>query len=408
MLSGVVTAPTLRIDGSVVEKQGYDQKSGLFLSLKDIFPKVPESPTREQAQEALARLKSILKNFPFESVASKSVILAGFLTAAIRRSLPAAPAIGVTAPTMGTGKSLLSDLIAIIATGEAAIPTSLPFEEAEIEKRLLAMLMAGAPVLAIDNIESHVRSAALCTILTQSSYKARILGVSKEAAVQTNILVLLNGNNLVIRGDMTTRVILCSLDAQDERPQARKFDVNPKVYVKKNRAQMITDILTIIRAYIVSGEQVDIQEFGRFESWSRFVREPLVWLGCCDPLDTIEEIEKNDPVRVAHTLVLTALSELYEEKTFQAKDAVKVYGNGTPKQLQLRQAAYDALESAVQSLKGLNARTCGILFRQMEKRVYNGMRLIRAGQYQGTETWRVEHINDNSGGSGQIKPTRES
>lgn len=404
-LLGVLNTPTLRVDQTIADIPGYDSQSRLFLVLDQEFPPISEEPTKDDALEALSRIRWILKDFPFETPASESVILSAFLTAVTRRTLPSAPAIGITAPTMGTGKSLLSDLISIMATGQQAQCMPLPFDEGEVVKTLLSTLMSGVPILTIDNIESHVRSAALCTILTQPTFKSRILGVSREAVVQTNIMVILNGNNLTIRGDMTTRVILCSLDAKEERPQSREFSVDAKEYMMEHRGQMVSDALTIMRAYAVSPEKVSVTPYGRFETWSRVVREPLIWLGCADPLDTVENIEANDPVRLAHTEVLAALYDCWKSRPFFSKEAVTECGNGSADQMRKRKAVYEALESAVLSARGLNARTCGALFRQLEKRVYGGLRLVRAGMYQGVEQWKVECI-DEAGGFGENKPTK--
>ena len=389
-LNGIVSSPTIRQDGTIISAQGYDVKSGLFLSLNEEFPQIPESPSKEDAKAALHRLQYVIKDFPFVDSASESVVLAGFLTSVIRRSLPSSPAFGITAPTMGTGKSLLSDLISIIGTGQQAQCSSLPFEESEVEKRLLSMLMAGAPILALDNIETHVRSSSLCTILTQPVFKARILGISRETAVPTNILVIINGNNLVIQGDMTTRVVLATLDAQQERPQSRQFDVNPKEYMIQNRAMMVMDCLTIISAYLGSGEKIGIEPFGRFEKWSQFIREPLVWLGCADPLDTVADIEKNDPVRLINTEVLVALHKCWGDKTFFARECVEELVYSQTDHYKNRRELLEVLESAVHSPRGLNGRTCGQFFQRLEKRIYDGMRLVSCGTYNRSVQWKVE------------------
>ena len=53
-----------------------------------------------------------------------------------------------------------------------------------------------------------------------------MLGISKNPAVPTNVTFLATGNNLALKGDLTTRALVCALDPQCERPEERKFAVN--------------------------------------------------------------------------------------------------------------------------------------------------------------------------------------
>jgi hypothetical protein len=120
-LKGIIEAPTLRRDGSVLANPGYDQATGLLFDPQGAeFPVVPNEPSMEDAKEALAKLKGVIAGFPFVSDAHKSAALAAMLTALVRRTLRSAPMFGFTAPTMGSGKSLLADVVSLIATGRDA------------------------------------------------------------------------------------------------------------------------------------------------------------------------------------------------------------------------------------------------------------------------------------------------
>ena len=60
----------------------------------------------------------LIDTFPFVAQVDRSVALSGILTALDRRSMATAPLHAFTAPVAGTGKSLLVDIIAMLATGE--------------------------------------------------------------------------------------------------------------------------------------------------------------------------------------------------------------------------------------------------------------------------------------------------
>ena len=65
-LLGVVTAPTLRSDGTVLDRPGYDAASGLLFDPLGVdFPRIPERPTKEEAAAALAEIDEVIKHFPF-------------------------------------------------------------------------------------------------------------------------------------------------------------------------------------------------------------------------------------------------------------------------------------------------------------------------------------------------------
>jgi hypothetical protein len=46
-LHAVATAPTLRPDGSIIDRPGYDRATGVYYDPREVeFPAVPRSPTR--------------------------------------------------------------------------------------------------------------------------------------------------------------------------------------------------------------------------------------------------------------------------------------------------------------------------------------------------------------------------
>ena len=54
VLHGVVTAPTMRADGSILSKPEYDRKTGLLFDPgRADFPRIPERPTFNDAKRAL-------------------------------------------------------------------------------------------------------------------------------------------------------------------------------------------------------------------------------------------------------------------------------------------------------------------------------------------------------------------
>ena len=180
---------------------------------------MPVAPTRDDAEAALGTLLRPLRGFPFvNAAAARSVVLSALLTALVRRSLRSAPLHGFDAPTAGTGKSLLAELVGLLATGVRPPAMSQGKSEDEDEKRLSTVLFAGDPVIHIDNCERALVGDFLCSMLTQEVVQARVLGYSERRVLPSTALVLASGNNLTCVGDVSRRTVVCRLDAEVERP----------------------------------------------------------------------------------------------------------------------------------------------------------------------------------------------
>ena len=81
-----------------------------------------------------------------------------------RRSMTAAPLHAFTAPAVGTGKSLLVDIVALLAMRRKmpVISQGARGNEEELEKRLAAALLAGDAAISLDNCEHALQSSFLC------------------------------------------------------------------------------------------------------------------------------------------------------------------------------------------------------------------------------------------------------
>lgn len=388
VLTGIIQAPTLREDGSILSEPGYDEISGLFLHVGDItFPTIPKSPSRDDALEALEAILQIIKDFPFVDKASKSVAVSATLTALIRKSLRSAPMHAFSAPKMASGKSLLADLVGLVATGHTNSVVAQAADETEEKKRILSVLSEGDPIICYDNIERAFGSSALCSVLTQEFYKDRLLGQNRSLSVPTNATFLATGNNLRFEGDISTRALLCSLDPQCERPEEREFDIDLRKYVLENRPQLVQAGLTILRAYHVAGRpKQDIRPFGRFEDWSNWIRSSLVWVGMEDPCTTRLEIEALDPVRAELGALLSIWFDIFHDLAIKVDSLIKKATPNTENGTLLQ----DILLSI--SPKGLSARSIGKYLSSKRNRIEQGFRLELAGEERRALLWRVKKV----------------
>ena len=294
VLLGVVHTPQLRADGSLLTTPGYDpQTQLLFKPDGEHFPEIPEHPSKEDAQRALEAVKQAIATFPFSAEADRSVALSLLLTGVCRRTLDFAPLHAITAPAPGTGKSLLIDLASILLSGQPAPVLSAEIDAAEFEKRLGASLMSGDAVISFDNCTKPLDHTLLCQALSQSRLNLRVLGYSQNRDVTMSALLTATGNNLILQGDLPRRSLRCEIDAKVERPELRVFPgAHIQTEFRRRRGELVAALLTILRAYQVSGVISNQPPLGGFEMWSRWVRDALVWLDCTDPC----EHDRGDPL----------------------------------------------------------------------------------------------------------------
>lgn len=367
-LKAVITAPTLRPDGSILLRQGYDCATGLLLQSSIAFPRIPEKPLLRDARAALKVLEALLEDFPFVSEGDRAASIAMLLTAIVRPSLPTAPLFAITAPTPGTGKSYLADLASVLATGEKAAVVGASCDEDELEKRLGASLMAGDRVLSLDNIDRPIKSERLCQILTQEAVKLRILGRSTNIDTPTNALMIATGNALRVHSDLTRRVLLIRLDAREERPELRQFKHDPVNDAIAERPKYVAAAMVILRAFIVIQQPALSPPLGSFEKWSHWVRSALIWLGLADPVLAMDEARSTDPER---------------ERTSEILSALLPEGTWTTKDLPLRSFHNSSLQDALAGFTKLgqfDKHAFGNWCHKHRDRPVNGMMLVQAGR----------------------------
>ncbi|MBV5269319.1 MAG: hypothetical protein JZU55_04595, partial [Afipia sp.] len=237
------------------------------------------------------------------------------------------------------------------------------------EKRLFSVLLQNDPILLIDNVKRPIEGDALCTILTQSSWQSRILGENRKVAVPTNALFLASGNNLTFKGDMTTRALLCRMDARIERPETRRFNVDLKAAIPKRRPELVAAALTVLRAFVVAGRPgLDtLTPFGRFEEWSDLVRGALVWLGEPDPCKTRNFIAVDDPERNDLEQLLAALQDnVAADRAYSAGELFDLAHECSDNVL------VDAIGAAVPKA---TAKGFGLYLKARQGRIVGGMRL---------------------------------
>jgi putative DNA primase/helicase len=264
---GVMTTPTLRPDGSLLVRPGYDSATRLVLMEPPLMPAIPCNPTREEAISALTLLDGLLDEFPYADKPSRTVALSALITPVVRGAFSVTPMHAACAPAAGTGKSYLFDIAAAISTGQPCPVMAAGRDEEETEKRLGAALLAGQSIINIDNVNGNLGGDALCQIIERPLVEIRRLGKSELVRIECRTTVFATGNNLHFIGDMTRRVLTSMLDAYQERPELRQFKHDPVAEILTERGRYVAAVLTLVRAYIVAGRPRVVPRLTSFEGW---------------------------------------------------------------------------------------------------------------------------------------------
>ncbi|MDD2770274.1 MAG: toprim domain-containing protein [Methylococcus sp.] len=390
-LRGSASSPVLRPDGSVLDQQGYDHETGLYLSWSLGRIRLNRKGGRKAAAQARELLEDVLREFPFVGAVDLSVALAGILTAVMRPLLPSAPLIGADAATPGTGKTTLMYVCVLIALG-APIPaiTISGSNDEEVENRLGALLLSGVGAMNLDNLSRPLQSDLLCQLLTASSIRLRVLGASRAPEVSTGVFITATGNNLVLVGDLSRRALVCRLDAQCERPDQRQFSRRIGDYVLAQRKALVEAALTIVANYADAGRpDVGTAPFGSFEMWSETVRNALIWSGAADPCESRTRIEDADPIRGELSDLLPLWFERWGAQTLQVRNILE---SATLSHNEEIREVLLTIAANRRDPRQIDPRRLAHWLRRYRGRVVDGLRLDTDGTSGHRAWWRVSKI----------------
>jgi hypothetical protein len=323
-LNGIATAPLLHEDGRIKSAEGYDPNSGMWCErVPELAGFIPDHPTREDATTALQLIRDTFKTFCFADAymidgggaggplvdvsrppgRDESSFLVALLTAVCRPSLYLAPGLLLRAASIsgaGAGKGLLARCMCIIAFGREPHAVTAGATAEELEKRIAAELIEGSPALFLDNLNNAAfKSDLLASAITERPAKVRLLGKSQMVPLNSAAFVILTGNGLRVSEDNVRRFIPVDFDPRTEDPESRSFKTDIRAEVTDRRKELLAASLTIWRWGRIT---VDIKSglpLGSFEQWCRWVRDPLLALGCQDPVERVREAKERDGRRQA-------------------------------------------------------------------------------------------------------------
>jgi putative DNA primase/helicase len=183
------------------------------------------------------------------------------------------------------------------------------------------------------------------------------------------------------------------MDANIENHWKRKFTLNPVEMARTGRGEYVKAILTILKAYHVSGCLTNFDSFCGYEEWSRLVRGALVWVGLPDPFGSIEAVATEDPEKIDLLLVC---NQWGARMGFGNTSIAKVINMAcmTDQQESGDVLKYPEFHDILAKIAGskdgfINATRLGYWLREHKDVVVSGHKLVSDGLTNGVARWKL-------------------
>ena len=339
----ITDVPVMAPDGSIHEAPGYDAASRCFYAPAPGLevPSVPSEPSAVDIEKARDTLHSLVGEFPWVSPSEYAHAIAFGLLPFVRVLIDGPTPIHLfEAPTPGTGKSLLVEVLAIPALGPRPVAFMAEGEHAdEWRKRITATLRHAPAFFVIDNISRPLDSGALASAITAGVVEDRILGTSNTVTIPIRCAIGVTGNNPTLSREMVRRSIRIRLDSGLEEPHSRPADrfTHPdlRAWARARRGELVWALLTLSRAWVYAGKPGPDKHLGSFESWTHTIGGILHVAGINGFLGNINEFR----AAVEDTVdgdFLRLLQDRFGPSEFMSQAACDAAGERDPQQMGVR------------------------------------------------------------------------
>ena len=319
-LFGIVGAPVLRPDGSLLQQPGYDPATCLYLASKVPLEPVPEEPDSGQVKAAREfLLTTFLGDFPWVSEADKANYLGLLVTPILRSYLRTLIPFGVVTSTMpGSGKTILTCGLGMLY-GQRVLTWT--HSDEELRKAITSVLADPVGTIIFDNLAEGtvIDSPVLARLITDRTWADRLLGGNKTAAFANDRVWTATGNNLRLGGDMRTRSVLVGLNPDMPRPEERTgFEIpnlDQWILAPANQRQVLWHLLVLVADWTRYGApRRGGLTMRQFTPWAEAVGGFLAHHGIAGFLANVETVRDIDEEESTWTAFFAQWRKIHGDK----------------------------------------------------------------------------------------------
>ncbi len=384
-LVAVTRVPTMRPDGSLLDRAGYDPATGVLYAPRETFPDVQIYPAPDDVREAVMTLTDPFIDFPWREPSDCAAAVSAILSIVARAAIDGpVPLLGIRSTAPASGKGLVAASVSLGATGRPPKLVTPPTDDAEWRKTVMSLAREGATVVSLDDVPGPLGCAPLAAALTTTEITDRLLGSTAIVTAPMRAVWLATGCGMTYRSTMARRVLACDLDPRVEHPEDRSGWRYPALaeHVQREHPRLVHAALTILRAYHVAGRPRHPRpQLGSFTAWDALIRGACVWAGIGDPDGGRARLrDEGDDDRDSLRAALGAWREAFGERPLTLAEVCACAGE--------RAALRAALEGIV-ARGQLTPRSLGYAVRKVRDRIAGGLTIAGSGMAEGERRWRV-------------------
>lgn len=398
-LHGIVGAPVMRPDGTLLQEAGYDERTGFYLASKIPIDLVPSEPTRQQVTAAREFiLGKFLRNFPWVEPADLANYFGVLVTPILRPYLRTLiPFVVYTATMPGSGKTILTSGPGLLY-GQRVLTWT--HSDEELRKSITAVLAEPVGTIIFDNLAEGtvIDSPVLARLITDRTWADRLLGGNKIGGAANDRLWSATGNNLLLGGDMATRTVLVRLNPNMPHPEERTGFVIPNldqwILSPANQRRLLWHLLVLVIDWTRNGAPrrpgITMRQF---TPWAEAIGGFLTHHAVDGFLANIQTVRDIDDDNATWTAFLARWRKLHGDQWRTSREVrrsadVPEYGDDE----------WDGLYLVDARGKPLNEVALGKRLKGQIGR-YHGAYVLRSAEdrHNNVRTWRVEEFAGNSG-----------
>lgn len=383
--------PTIRPDGTVAHRDGYDSSSGYFLTAG--YERL--DPLSESAADSVAWLDlELLKDFRFVGPADRANAFALLFLPFLRGFFSGpTPLHVVKSHTPGSGKGKLLQACLVPYFGKEVSLTPAPRDEDEMRKKIATKLDGGARCIVLDNVTRRMESESLDAALTSTIYEDRRLGSSSPIVARNLAVWAATLNNPALSTDLARRSVSIAIDPGVENPWTRdpKSFRHPSLesWIRDNLYEVRRRVLSVLASWTRAGCPIADKALGSFESYASVLGGVLEHAGIEGFLDNHAEAFAEMAEESAAWGAL--LSHLHEAQIgrFSTARLWRLLDEDPSRFEWVRAAIGDGAE-------GSQRRKLGWHLKRIEGRVFSGFFLKPTGLLDGNKTYGVDRVAESS------------